>query len=137
LSAFGIEIISDQNNGSAIKQPCASHKNHLCSIYADRPRSCRAFQCKLLKRVTANETSEAEALAIIRQAVAYRDRVRQVMSRVFGGNACTFDDFTLRLRANWKNAASFEEKERVSELFSAFAQLWWNINKYFHDRWLR
>jgi hypothetical protein len=135
--ACGIEIISDQNNAPAIKQPCAAHKNHICSIYGERPGSCRAFQCKLLKRFNANEITQTEAFAIVRAAAICRDRVKQTMRKVFAGNNCTFDEFTLRLRASWKDAASVEEKQRISELFRGFAELWLYINKHFHDHWLR
>jgi hypothetical protein len=137
LLACGIEIVSDQNNVPTIKQPCNAHKNHLCSVYSERPHSCRSYQCKLLQQFKRNEVTQTEALAIIREAVACRDEVKRTMRPVFGESYCTFDEFTLRLRAGWANAASGEEKERLSELFSGFAMLWRYINKHFHDCWQR
>jgi hypothetical protein len=137
LSACGLEIVSDQKNAPAIRQPCSAHKNCACSIYAERPSSCRSFQCKLLKRFKRNEIPQAEALAIIREAVAYRDHVKRTMRPVFGENFCTFNEFTLRLRAGCKNAASAKEKEQISELFRNFAVLWRYIDRHFQDRWLR
>jgi len=40
--------------GSAFEQPCSAlaklEAQYACSIYADRPRSCRAFTCRLYDR---------------------------------------------------------------------------------------
>jgi hypothetical protein len=58
----------------------------------------------LLQQFKRNEVTQTEALAIIREAVACRDEVKRTMRPVFGESYCTFDEFTLRLRAGWANA---------------------------------
>ena len=62
-------------------QPCAAFKNSCCSIYAERPTRCRAFECRQLKRVESGVSNEAEALEKIREAQAQIALVEQLLTR--------------------------------------------------------
>ncbi len=62
LAALGLKV-----KRGAFAQPCAALDGLRCSIYADRPTRCRLFECKQLKRVEAEEITEASALAAIRE----------------------------------------------------------------------
>ena len=75
LAASGIHVLLDRDP-RVFKQPCAAHKNCACTVYADRPHSCRSYQCELLKRFKANEVSMDETLRIIRTAVTLKNEVR-------------------------------------------------------------
>lgn len=146
-----VEIESDDNDAALaldiqtvgepgpriLKQHCPAHKNCSCTIYQNRPNTCRNFQCALLKRFNKHRISQAEALKIIRDAVKLRDEVKRGMRSALGENNYSFDEFTARLKARWKDADSVEARDRVSELFRKFAILWLCINKNFHDRWQR
>jgi hypothetical protein len=136
LSALGVGFVSDVAE-PALKQPCAAYKNCACTIYADRPRACRQFRCALLRRFKANKISRDDALDVIRKAIALRDNVKQQMRAVFSEDHCNFDQFTLRLRSRWKDAASAEAKTSVSALFQSFAVLWFYIRKHFRPEWQR
>jgi Fe-S-cluster containining protein len=48
---------------------CALFKDNACSIYADRPRACRAYDCRVF---AATDLSEAEKPAIASQAKRWR-----------------------------------------------------------------
>lgn len=50
---------------TAFSQPCSCFDGKLCSIYADRPKQCRAFECGLIKRVSANQFTTGAALKVI------------------------------------------------------------------------
>lgn len=65
-----------------ILQPCPCLEGNLCRIYADRPVYCRAFECQLLRRVNAGETSIETALAIIRQTLRQVELVRRLVCRL-------------------------------------------------------
>src|SRR5262245_58774440 len=60
----GDEVPELENEGISIefeaerrifKQPCAAYRRKLCSVYAYRPRVCRTFECKLLKKYLSAE----------------------------------------------------------------------------------
>ena len=60
-------------------QPCAALEDCRCTIYEDRPRHCRKFECLLLKRVQAGETRQSAALRTIRNARQQADRVLDLL----------------------------------------------------------
>jgi uncharacterized protein len=129
LRACRIQILLDKNP-LAFKQPCAAYKNCTCTIYADRPRNCRDFQCVLLKRFKANAISQTEALKLIRDAISLRDDVKRNILATFGENNWALAEFTLRLKAKWKDA-SVGAKGRYAELFRRFVALQLCLDKSF------
>jgi Fe-S-cluster containining protein len=50
---------------TAFSQPCSCFDGKLCSIYTDRPKQCRAFECGLIKRVSAGKLTTGAALKVI------------------------------------------------------------------------
>lgn len=75
LAALGLRA-KLRGNALRIPQPCQAHQSMQCSIYADRPARCRAFDCKQLKAAAAGEISPDEALEKIEVAVMMAERVR-------------------------------------------------------------
>ena len=69
----------------AFAQPCACFDGKLCTIYADRPRRCRTFECGLLKRVQDEELDADAALKTISKAKHQAEKVR-VLLRLLGQN---------------------------------------------------
>jgi hypothetical protein len=63
-------------------QPCACFDGQWCGIYADRPTRCRAFECRLLKRVNAGDLPAAAALRTIAQARRRVETVRELVRRL-------------------------------------------------------
>ncbi len=49
----------------AFQQPCAMFKEGRCLIYEHRPHVCRRYECALLKRLLARETSLEQALRVV------------------------------------------------------------------------
>jgi hypothetical protein len=50
-SLFGrVTLQADEVHLPVLEQPCAAHSSSACSIYAERPRACRAFTCRLYER---------------------------------------------------------------------------------------
>lgn len=72
--ALGVAL---RGNGSdsMLMQPCSCSVEGRCTIYEDRPLTCRAYQCSLLRRLEAGETTSAEARAVIQRTRARRDAV--------------------------------------------------------------
>ena len=63
----------------AFAQPCACFDGQLCTIYADRPKRCRLFECGLLKRVENGGLTPCAALKKIAQARARAGNVRDLL----------------------------------------------------------
>lgn len=64
-----------------MEQPCPALKERCCTIYAQRPTRCRLFHCQQLRLIEAEETTEASALALIRQTQAQAQQVRELIER--------------------------------------------------------
>jgi Fe-S-cluster containining protein len=71
-----------KRNASKFPQPCAMHDGCRCSIYADRPRYCREFECLLLKNAQEGRVSEAEALRVITTARKQAALVQELLDQL-------------------------------------------------------
>lgn len=71
-----------KRNASKFPQPCAMHDGCRCSIYADRPRYCREFECLLLKNAQEGRVSAAEALRVIATARKQAALVQELLERL-------------------------------------------------------
>ena len=72
LEGAGIVIGPSVEELRRARQPCAALRCEGCSVYADRPRVCRKYRCKLLKRVEAGEEDMARAGEIVANAKRLR-----------------------------------------------------------------
>jgi hypothetical protein len=81
LTKLGVDLFR-KGRKTAFSQPCDCLVNGLCRVYADRPKRCATFDCRLLKRVQANEISAPAALKKIaatkRHAAEVLHLVRQL-----------------------------------------------------------
>jgi Fe-S-cluster containining protein len=82
LKKLGLSLEKKGQGKLAFAQPCACFDGKLCTIYTDRPKRCRTFECGLLKRVQDGESNADAALKIIsktkRQAESVRGLLRQL-----------------------------------------------------------
>ncbi|HMP81777.1 MAG TPA: YkgJ family cysteine cluster protein [Verrucomicrobiota bacterium] len=74
LRSLGMELFL-KGRQKCFAQPCSCFDGKFCSIYDDRPRRCRTFECRLLMRVQSGEISGRSALAKIKKA-------RQIISQI-------------------------------------------------------
>jgi uncharacterized protein len=66
----------------AFAQPCTCFDGKLCTIYADRPKRCRTFECGLLKRVQEGELDADAALKTIAQTKRQVEKVRVLLRQL-------------------------------------------------------
>lgn len=64
LKSLGVDLFR-KSRKTAFSQPCSCFDGNLCGIYADRPKQCRAFECGLIKRVSAGKLTTGAALKVI------------------------------------------------------------------------
>jgi uncharacterized protein len=79
LEKLGLSLAKKGKTKLAFAQPCACFDGKFCTIYADRPKRCRLFQCGLLKKVEAGEMSANAALKKIAEAKALAQKVRDLL----------------------------------------------------------
>jgi Fe-S-cluster containining protein len=79
LKKLGLMLAKKGQGKLAFAQPCACFDGKLCSIYHDRPKRCRAFECGLLKKFIAEEITASAALKKISEAKRRVEKVRELL----------------------------------------------------------
>lgn len=64
---LGLSVV-ETGEGPVFPQPCLCHQEGRCTVYAERPSSCRGYRCKLLGRYEEGILTREESLLHIRQA---------------------------------------------------------------------
>lgn len=67
--------IFDDAGRATVRFPCPAHRGG-CTIYDDRPGTCRAYRCNLLDRVDSDELDLAAAEARVRWVRARVEELR-------------------------------------------------------------
>jgi hypothetical protein len=86
--ALGLTVFRSDPTQRGFSQPCPLWKGD-CTIYdsPQYPHVCRAYKCKLLKQVMAEDTSLADALALISQA---KDLIGEVQALLPASSSANF-----------------------------------------------
>jgi len=85
---LGLNVLGSDPKHRGFNQPCPLW-NGQCTIYTSPayPRSCRTYQCKLLKRLLEESTTLPEALTVIQQA---KQMIHSVESLLPVSSNCNF-----------------------------------------------
>lgn len=78
LATLGVELLL-KGRKKAFSQPCACFDGSLCTIYTDRPKRCRSFECRQVKQVDAGKVSLAAAQRKIQEARRRADEVLRLV----------------------------------------------------------
>lgn len=71
LRARSAEVTPCARSGTpGLRQPCAALDGSRCTIYADRPASCRRYECLLHGALVEGEVDLDEALTVVEEARA-------------------------------------------------------------------
>ena len=68
LQSLGTPVYSLGAGEFAFAQPCPHWQENRCTIYADRPKSCRTYECLLFKKLAAGLISASESAARLQKA---------------------------------------------------------------------
>ena len=63
LELLGLDVDTDDGDADVLPLPCAALRGTWCRIYAQRPQTCRAFACRLLRDAQRGDVTADEALA--------------------------------------------------------------------------
>ncbi|MES2137311.1 MAG: YkgJ family cysteine cluster protein [Pseudomonadota bacterium] len=79
VARLGFALSTAKEGGERFAQPCPMFRNNCCSIYADRPGSCRGYRCELLKKLEAGEIGFDAAIGRVAEAKAILERIRPLL----------------------------------------------------------
>lgn len=82
LELLGLDVDSDDGDAEVLPLPCAALRGTCCSIYAQRPRTCRTFECRLLQDTRRGALTVPDALAQIADARAQAQHVEALLTPV-------------------------------------------------------
>ena len=68
LHALGIPTKTLRSGTEVLAQRCSALKGRDCQIYADRPKSCAAYNCELAKSLLEDKVTLEEAQAVVTKA---------------------------------------------------------------------
>lgn len=81
LAKLGLSL-TKKGRQLAFAQPCTCFDGKLCTIYADRPKRCRTFECGLLKRVQDGRLVADAALKTIKHTKRQAEKVRGLLCQL-------------------------------------------------------
>ena len=82
LELLGLDVDGDDADAELLSLPCQALRGTRCSIYAQRPRCCRTFECRLLQQAQRGEVTVADAQARIADARSQVQRVKALLARM-------------------------------------------------------
>jgi hypothetical protein len=69
LQRLGTPVYALEGGSSfAFAQPCPHWQENRCAIYAQRPKSCRTYECLLFKKLAAGLISPSDSLKQLQKA---------------------------------------------------------------------
>lgn len=80
LELLGLDVDTDDGDADVLPLPCAALRGTCCRIYPQRPRTCRAFECRLLQNAQRGAISVPDALAHVAAARAQAQYVKTLLS---------------------------------------------------------
>ena len=133
LVKLGLSLAPKGKTKTAFPQPCACLEGGLCSIYADRPKRCRTFECGLLKRVGRGELKPGAALKSIRSTLLEVEKVHGLLESFEGDDELlpTVKRFSQMMSAPMDLSAGAGGSRRRGKLMVAMDRLMQRLQKDF------
>lgn len=69
--------VSSGEKGPVFALPCSLHREGRCTVYTERPSPCSSYQCKLLRRYLAGESTWDESIRRVDLAKDLLARLRR------------------------------------------------------------
>ncbi len=102
-SQLGLSLYPKKADFDAIYLPCSCFKDSKCSVYAQRPRICKKYQCKLLKGYLQGTISFGESMELVKKAKGMMEAIYQNLGDVDPSKSI------------WKQIRDFMELQARSE----------------------
>ena len=82
LELLGLDLDDGETAAELLPLPCAALRRTRCSIYAQRPKACCTFECRLLQEAQRGAVTVEQALAHIARARAQVRHVKALLARM-------------------------------------------------------
>jgi uncharacterized protein len=124
--AVGLNVVL-HGERNVLLQPCSAYRDCACTVYANRPRNCRKFQCELLKNLERGDVSQEAAQQIVKSTLA----AKNAMLQLAGAPSATHPQLRTLIRTCMENS-----KERVAHarLFFNFMILQRHLDRFFRNK---
>jgi Fe-S-cluster containining protein len=106
---------SGPSAGRKFLQPCTAFDGSCCTIYPERPKYCREFECLLLQNAQAGRLEIKAAQRIIRTARQRADKVKRLLREL--GDADDQTALSIRFRRVKRRLESGALDEATADLF--------------------
>ncbi len=77
VSQLGLTSYQKKGDHDVLGLPCPYFKDSKCSVYTQRPRKCKDYQCKLLKGYQQGAISFGESIELVRKAISLMESIYQ------------------------------------------------------------
>lgn len=68
VERLGLPVHQRGDGHHVFPLPCSQHKDDKCMVYENRPKACRIYRCKLLKRYLGGEINFEASLTLVKRA---------------------------------------------------------------------
>ena len=114
-------VLEPADEDIVFAQPCPKLDGRCCSVYAERPVTCRKFRCVLLRAHEEGAVTRDEALQRIETAKTLLDEVLKLLPR--GMDIAT-------ARARWKERARGQSNAPITDDDAQFMLRMFMLNRF-------
>lgn len=80
LTRLGFQVLRFETGKAYFQQACSKFDGTHCTVYEQRPESCRSFRCELFKSVERDHISLSKALSLVQEAKEVIGRLRPMLA---------------------------------------------------------
>jgi len=81
LPNLGFDVVAAEHPAH-FTQPCVKLVDSSCSVYAERPKNCRAYRCRILRRLENGELSAGEAQALVNKVKSLASTASELLASI-------------------------------------------------------
>jgi uncharacterized protein len=124
--AVGFDVVAYRDR-NAFLQPCPAYRDCACTVYANRPPSCREFRCELLKKLEQGDVSQEAAHEIVKSTLA----AKNALLGLAGVPSANDPQLWALIRTCIKD---LQERTARARLFFSFIVLQRTLDRFFRDK---
>ena len=133
IEGFRGEFFSDEKGQLCFRQPCPGYNNG-CSVHPNHPRSCKGFECALLKQLLKGEIDIEPALSLVKQTQQAVAQIDKGLFNLLGERTVTTGEYLLQFNEHAGQEEDEKEfKKRYTDILKAHAVFMFLRGRYFDE----
>ncbi len=109
---FGGELFHNAAGQESFRQPCPAFRGD-CSVYRDRPQSCRDYRCQLLLDLDEGRVSRDAAIEIVERLKREVAEIDRALAGVIGPRREIVEDYVDRFMRDASPAQKTEYRDAL------------------------